>query len=528
MFPQTQFTPPQVPKGQGYSPLITPSGLGNFFGGIGTGIKNFFTPKTGGITAPTNPLAGLGNGYQPLGLNGGLPVPPASSFNVSVPQTQPTTSPTHTVTTTTKTTPVTDSGTPTVDPNSYPSQATPQPLTVAQVDNSGGTANPNYASQIIPPVPSPSTFGTTPLTTNGTIPSSAIGGNTTYQDVLSQRNQYEKSYQDALLAAAQTQVQGLQNVQDARYAGDTQSFAAGMGERATNDANLANLAATSKANAYGTLLGVNQTDLTNSLNVAPTTQGLQTSPNGDVYAQTRDPITGQTSIVPYGNIYNGTFSGQPSSTNNNGTQSASVGGTAYPSGTGMVSSQSIPVQLQGSVYTAPNGQAYVDQSKLTPGLETAQTIAAKNAGIPVLSTDQSAAVKNIDYVKQQIGQNGIQGIIGSILSSGTTGRLSDLIVNPIKNYLQTDTNISTFNAYRETAINTIQSLAGGNGSGLRLTSGEIAQASANIPEITDNLETANAKLQKLNTFLDNKMSTVLPPTNSSQSNSTSGGSLYDF
>jgi hypothetical protein len=500
-----QINLPKLPQQtSNFKPLVTPSGLSNFFGSVGSGIKSFFTPKATNFQAPVNPLANLGQGYQPLGLSGGLPVPPASAFNIQTPQaTQP--SPTHTVTTTTKTTPLVQQNSGTSTAGTGMNQPATQNLASSSLDSTYGSNQPT-------PTPAPASFGNSVTSDTGTIPSTAFSSSSTYQDVIAKRATYEKAYQDALLAQANTQVQGLQNVQDARYMGDTQSFASGMGERAQNNANLANLAATSKANAYGTLLGVNQNDVTNALNAAPTTQGLQTSANGDVYSQTRNPVTGATEITAYGNIYNGTFSGQPIKANANnfgGGQTQQNGGTAFPSSTGLTSNMAIPTQLQGAVYTAPNGQAYVAEDKLTPGLQTMQTIAAKNAGIPILSTDQVASVRNVDYVKQQIG--GIQSIIGGILSGGTTGRIKDLVLNPIKDFLQTDTNISTFNAYRETAINTIQSLAGGAGSGLRLTTGEIAQASANIPEITDNLETARAKLDKLNTFLDNKMATVLPP-----------------
>lgn len=184
--------------------------------------------------------------------------------------------------------------------------------------------------------------------------------------------------------------------------------------------------------------------------------------------------------------------------------------------------QNIPQILTGTIATAPSGQQYVDKTKITPGRETASIVAAKNAGIPVLDAGDVDAVRNIDYVKQNI--KGMEGVVKDILSTGVGGRAQGLILNPIKNFLQTDTKISTFQGYRDTAIKIIQSLAGGTGSGLRLNQTEIDTATNNIPTINDNLETAQNKIGLLNSFLDAKMSTVFPNvSNQNYGNSSSSG-----
>jgi hypothetical protein len=183
--------------------------------------------------------------------------------------------------------------------------------------------------------------------------------------------------------------------------------------------------------------------------------------------------------------------------------------------------QSIPPILAGAVATSPGGQQYIDESKLTPGREAASINAAKEAGIPVLKAGDVEAVRNIDYVKQNI--KGMEGVIDNILSPGLGGRVKGLVSNPIKNFLQTNTDISTFNGYRDTAIKIIQSLAGGVGSGLRLNASEIDTATNNIPTISDNLETAQNKIGLLNSFLDNKMSTVFPNSSNNRNAGGSGG-----
>lgn len=177
-------------------------------------------------------------------------------------------------------------------------------------------------------------------------------------------------------------------------------------------------------------------------------------------------------------------------------------------------SQNIPTILSGSIATSPGGQQYVDETKLTPGREAASIMAAKSAGIPVLKAGDVEAVRSIDYVKQNI--KGMEGVVNDILSTGLGGRTKGLILNPIKNFLQTDTKISSFQGYRDTAIKIIQSLAGGAGSGLRLNQTEIDTATNNIPTIQDNLETAQNKIGLLNSFLDSKMSTLFPGTSSNR------------
>ena len=510
-----KFNLPPAPKATG-----TGVNAGALLAAPFKAIGNLFSPSTTNFAKPTNPLAGLGNGYNPLQS---FQAPAMNFPTLNKPtQTLPIAGPTQNgplpVSSATPTLPKAPSGDMAIQ-GSLPSTKQvqlPSGITVT-VDSQGNVSN-------LPAPVGPTSFGNNSPTTDGYIPSTTLGSSTTYQDVLNKRADYQKAYEDALLKSVDVQNQGLQNVENARYSGETQPYATGMTERVQRNADLASLAATNRANAFGKLLDVSQQNVGNVLGAQATNQGLQTSANGDVFSQSRNPTTGATELTSYGNIYNGTFNGQPQTggpiSQAPGVQQST---SALPSANGQVSNVQVPIQLQGAVFTAPNGQAYVSQDRLTPGLQTMQTIAAKNAGIPVLSSDQVASVRNVDYVKQQIG--GIKAIVGNILTSGTAGRIKGLLVNPIKQFLQNDTDISTFNAYRETAINTIQSLAGGSGSGLRLTTGEIAQASSNIPEITDNLETANAKLDKLNTFLDNKMATILPPSAGGTKTSSTGSSI---
>lgn len=455
-------------------------------------------------------------------VNGGLLTTPIQNA-LGIPQAQPT-QPFTPVVHTTKTVinqPTAQSSQP-ATPSAAPmtSLPAPQPPT-ANTGQNPSTVNPN------PMLPSPATFGTSPLDETGHVPSNLLASNSTYADIINKRNQLEKQYTDALIRSGDVQVQGLQNVQNARYAGDTQPFAAAMGERATNDANIANLAASNRANAFGKILDVNQQDVTNALGAAPTNIGSNVNQaTGDVYVTRKNPTTGQVETTIAGNIgqqkqYTSTSVNQDPMTGNliftgvrqdgtienqilGGGQQGQATGAGFSSG----ANGQVPFQLSGAVFTAPNGQQYVSKEKLTPGLELAQTTAAKNAGIPVLGPGEVEAVRNIDYVKQNI--QGMESVITKILQPGVFGRMENMFTNNIKNILQSDTDVTTFSGYRDTAIKIIQSLAGGPGSGLRLTGGEIATATSNIPTINDNLETAQKKISLLNTFLDTKLGTILP------------------
>lgn len=495
------------------------SGLNNFvnnaLGSFGQGLLNT-KGAIGGLFS--KPATGFVSGNSGIANSS-----PTGAPAFSIPASSPVTAPQPTITQTTKTvsSPSTLSTPPVQDlavQGGLPSQST----------QSLPSYNPN------PPLPTPSTFGQSPITQDGYVPSSAMASNSTYQDVINKRAQLEKQYQQSLMSAVDIQNQGLQNIENARYSGETQGFANGMTERAQRNADLASLAATNRAGAFGKLLEVSQQDVTNALNAQPNNIGSNVNQaTGDVYISRRNPTTGQVETTLAGNIgqqkqYTSTSVNQDPMTGNliftgvrqDGTiENQILGGGQSGAGVQTVSQGGVPFQLQGSTATAPNGQMYVNQDKLTPGLERAQTIAAKNAGIPVLSQSEVQTVRDVEYVKSSIEK--VQDTISTILSPGLEGRVKGLTVNPIKEFLQSDTQIATFQVYRDAAIKIIQSLAGGTGSGLRLNQAEINTAITNIPTINDNYETAAKKLQLVNSLLDSKVDTLFP--NSPKTGGGTGG-----
>lgn len=187
-----------------------------------------------------------------------------------------------------------------------------------------------------------------------------------------------------------------------------------------------------------------------------------------------------------------------------------------------------------------NGTPYIAQDKIDPRLSGLVQSLGPSMGIPVLNTEQVSKVQSIDVTKQNLDQlsqtvNGQNGQ-GGILSGGLYGRTVGAGLNTLSDLFQTNPEISAFKTYRDTAINTIQALAGGSGSGFRLNQGEINTAVSNLPSLTDNLETANKKLSLLNGFLDKWSSELVgkqataPSSSNSQSGGgqSGGGGIYNF
>lgn len=218
-------------------------------------------------------------------------------------------------------------------------------------------------------------------------------------------------------------------------------------------------------------------------------------------------------------------------------------GFADPNAT--ANGSSIPTlspQIESYKVTTAGGASYVPQTKLTNLTPFAQQEAARQlaaAGIPVLDADQTQKIQNIDVTQQNLA--GLQDVINGkdvttgaqgapLLGSGVLGRIGSSISNIAGSLTQSNPNLAAFNNYRLTAINTLQSLGAGSG-GSRITASEIATAVSNLPVLTDNMETAQAKLTIVNGFLTKWTHELLPNSNTSNSStSSSGGSggLYDW
>lgn len=424
-------------------------------------------------------------GMSPVSVRTGLPVTPNGNIKTPV-STTPTTSTTSTLPTT--------STTPTI--------STPA---AGQITTPTGTGVTNNA-------------GSTGISTQATEPkfnidtSNVTSGNiapgTTYGDILKRRqtleDQYAKAYQDYAQAKTAENLSALQNkASEYGAAYGTQDISANAAllnqqqmqnvikqigaETRTQGALLA-------AQGVGNLIGYTQQDISNQLAAQATTDGYQVTPAGDVIGYQRNPTTGAVAPLNMGNIYTGTYA----------PKTGTAGGMLSSVGTSMTSNQ----QPLTSQFSSLHDGRYINENDVPAALMTAVKIQAAQDGVRVLPETDVKKVQDIETTADNLNQ--MQSVSEKILGSGITGRATDTIKTVWNSYAQTNPDIASFDAWRTTAINVIQGLAGGAGSGMRLNGAEITNAVSSLPTSSDNIETANAKLKIVRGYLEKWHSEVLP------------------
>lgn len=392
----------------------------------------------------------------------------------------------------------------------------------------------------------PTGFSVAP-STEGTVDSSEISGAPTYSDLQSTVGAAQQSYAQTLNAynskIASDQAAELK-AQYGAPGGDATATSQNMYLLKASDAASEALQGAGVQGAQAQVGFAQQnlqnffTSQSNQRANAPTFDNFQTNPNtGDVFATTRDPQSGQTSLVNLGNIYDGTFNQANPTIGGSLANSAniSMSGPNGSSGTGMVGAPinqtgqalkaTLPGPIQPAFYQTQGGYSYINSDLIPSNLQNmAQNVSAQT-GIPILTADQVSKAQNIDVTQQNLDQ--IESVIPQILGSGLAGRLKGLTENQIEQAAQTNPTIASFGVYRDTAINAIQSLAGGSGSGFRLNQAEINTATDNLPTISDNLETAQSKLQILNGFISKWTAELFPGQNGASQQNQSTASPAD-
>lgn len=189
--------------------------------------------------------------------------------------------------------------------------------------------------------------------------------------------------------------------------------------------------------------------------------------------------TGQVMGSPLNSIQNGQF------TDN----SISPGNTGIP-------------LLDANTRKTDSGVWYVDGTNLTGASATATQLQAAKLGIPYLGKDGSDAQANIDTARSNM--KNINDTMNTFLPSNAFTRAAGVgLMNNLSSLLQTNDAISSFNAYRTAAIQSMRAMAGSKG--LRINTAEINAAITNdIPKIDDTIGTAKAKLLKVNSMLDSQ------------------------
>ncbi len=150
------------------------------------------------------------------------------------------------------------------------------------------------------------------------------------------------------------------------------------------------------------------------------------------------------------------------------------------------------------------GVKYIDTSKISDNEERSIVAdGARKAGVPLV-TDKTVAqgLKKIDESK--MGIYSIMNDITSSLPKDPAGRISGQYLSAnLDKLAQTNQGIqAAYNSWRTQAIGTLQALAGGMGSGLRINRSEIEQAMKDdIPQSTDTVQVAQRQMSHIMTLL---------------------------
>lgn len=378
---------------------------------------------------------------------------------------------------------------------------------------------------------------TTPNTTN----SDVLGSGLSYADVLNARSQLMNDYQDA----AGKYANDYQNITGqqikSQFAGDTTDYGTGMANlvklESTPILTADQMRATNALNALGAnnqTLGAIQpqqvspgSSLVSPLGGNPIYTGMGASPS-EVASQAqnlyqRDLTTGQPQMNTDGSInwnYYGNQARQliagASGQGGGDVGGSSPGQSAGPSsgaygsqGYGNVSS--IPSELQPYVLSAKVGDQglnFIQSDRVPATLQPmAQAMAAK-AGIPYLDSDGAKAV----YAAQQILDvvDSANALAIRNLKPGVGGHITDSMTNWANNFLQFNPDLSNFAQLKDAASKATTALAGGQGSGFRMSMPVIENAINNMSTANDNLENALTKNAALANQIRNAIAPVFP------------------
>lgn len=196
-------------------------------------------------------------------------------------------------------------------------------------------------------------------------------------------------------------------------------------------------------------------------------------------------------------------------------------------GTTQVGGHTVPQNLVPYFKTSYSNIPYVDLSSATPTDKGKLAQIASQSGFGVLlNSGDASKVGAIADAKTNLASIG--DAAAKLLGSSGSGQVGAALKNTFLSSFLPD--VKSFNAWRTAIINNVQALAGGTGSGLRINKAEIDAAMENdLPVITgpnaDSAESAQKKLDILNTQLDNWEKQILGGGNHAQVTTPSGNSV---
>lgn len=171
--------------------------------------------------------------------------------------------------------------------------------------------------------------------------------------------------------------------------------------------------------------------------------------------------------------------------------------------------------VQDFTQTTTNGGKFINTDSISDAkVKAAVQNAARKQGITIVDKAAAGKLQAIDDTRTNLANitNSFnQFAYPNAATRDTVGLFG--LGKTIKDIFQTDSNISSFKSWRTAAINSIQALAGGQGSGLRINQAEINAATQNdIPNITDTMEVGKQKIANLTAQLNSWESEMLKPT----------------
>lgn len=182
--------------------------------------------------------------------------------------------------------------------------------------------------------------------------------------------------------------------------------------------------------------------------------------------------------------------------------------------------------------TSYDGSQYVDLSTLSPTDKNKYAQIASQNGLKIVQTPADAdKIAHIAVTKSNL--NDIINTFNSVPVEKDIPFFQG-VDNSIKNFFG-DSTIRSYQDFRTSAINTLQALAGGSGSGFRVTQSEIAAAIKDIPILTgpsaDTRASAQKKIDNLNGQIDKWSTQILGGGNTATkdaNNTTKSGKPFDY
>jgi hypothetical protein len=168
--------------------------------------------------------------------------------------------------------------------------------------------------------------------------------------------------------------------------------------------------------------------------------------------------------------------------------------------------QAMAPTLEQATKTTISGRKYLDLTDLKGPEAQLLTKQALAAGIPVADKDTANVLTEIDTAKQNL--QSMLAPIAKKLAATPGSRFWVAPGNTLGKFMQTDPDLASVGTYRNAAIQTMRAVAGSRG--LRINRAEVQLAIDNdIPQLTDTLPTAQARIRDLMTFLNNSESAHL-------------------